>query len=92
MGFFRTHAVSSGPLQGAEHRLPDKENTYDVIIIGAGPCGAAAAYFLSTYATSLYAGSGLRVALLDKAHFPRDKYCGDAWCKRLLNISPYLSL
>lgn len=43
---------------------------YDVLIIGAGPAGTACALGL--------AGSGLRVALLDKAHFPRDKVCGDA--------------
>lgn len=43
---------------------------YDVVIIGAGPAGAACALGL--------AGSGLRVALLDKAQFPRDKVCGDA--------------
>ncbi|WP_460614095.1 geranylgeranyl reductase family protein [Hymenobacter seoulensis] len=43
---------------------------YDVLIVGAGPAGAACALGL--------AASGLRVALLDKAQFPRDKVCGDA--------------
>ena len=43
---------------------------YDVAIIGAGPAGAACALGLRH--------SGLRVALLDKAQFPRDKVCGDA--------------
>ncbi|MBX0290840.1 NAD(P)/FAD-dependent oxidoreductase [Hymenobacter sp. HSC-4F20] len=43
---------------------------YDVLIVGAGPAGTACALGL--------AGSGLRVALLDKARFPRDKVCGDA--------------
>ncbi|MBJ6110054.1 geranylgeranyl reductase family protein [Hymenobacter sp. BT523] len=43
---------------------------YDVAIIGAGPAGAACALALRA--------SGLRVALLDKAQFPRDKVCGDA--------------
>jgi menaquinone-9 beta-reductase len=42
--------------------------TFDAIIVGAGPGGSAAAYIL--------AGAGLRVALLDKAAFPRDKLCG----------------
>lgn len=41
-----------------------------MLIVGAGPAGAACALGL--------AGSGLRVALLDKAQFPRDKVCGDA--------------
>lgn len=43
---------------------------YDVAIIGAGPAGAACALSLRH--------SGLRVALLDRARFPRDKVCGDA--------------
>jgi menaquinone-9 beta-reductase len=43
---------------------------YDILIIGAGPAGTACALAL--------AGSGLRVGLLDKATFPRDKICGDA--------------
>lgn len=43
---------------------------YDVAIIGAGPAGTACALALRH--------SGLRVALLDKAQFPRDKICGDA--------------
>jgi geranylgeranyl reductase family protein len=51
---------------------------YDVIIIGGGPAGATAAYFL--------AQSGKRVALLDKARFPRDKRCGDAWCAPALEL------
>lgn len=42
---------------------------FDVAIVGAGPAGASAAYFL--------ARQGLEVALLDKAKFPRDKTCGD---------------
>ena len=43
---------------------------YDVAIIGAGPAGTACALALRH--------GGLRVALLDKARFPRDKVCGDA--------------
>jgi geranylgeranyl reductase family protein len=44
---------------------------FDVVIVGAGPAGCAAAYMLS--------GKGLRIALLDKDVFPRDKICGDAF-------------
>ncbi|SHI60029.1 geranylgeranyl reductase family [Hymenobacter daecheongensis DSM 21074] len=51
--------------------MPDAaRHHYDVILIGAGPAGAACALALRH--------SGLRVALLDKARFPRDKVCGDA--------------
>jgi len=41
----------------------------DVAVVGAGPAGTAAAVTL--------AGLGLRVTLLDRARFPRDKCCGD---------------
>jgi len=51
---------------------------YDVAVIGAGPAGSAAAYFL--------ARGGLRVALLDKFDFPRDKTCGDGLTPRALNM------
>jgi geranylgeranyl reductase family protein len=41
----------------------------EVAIIGAGPGGSATAYHL--------AASGIKVVLLDKKIFPRDKTCGD---------------
>lgn len=41
----------------------------DVLVIGAGPAGSAAAFRL--------ASAGLRVILLDRQAFPRDKVCGD---------------
>lgn len=51
---------------------------YDVAIIGAGPGGSAAAYYL--------ARQGLEVLLLDKSDFPRDKTCGDGLTPRALGI------
>lgn len=44
--------------------------SFDVIILGAGPAGTACAMALEN--------KGLKVALIDKATFPRDKICGDA--------------
>ena len=44
--------------------------TFDIAIIGGGPAGCACALALH--------GSGLRVAILEKETFPRDKICGDA--------------
>ncbi len=45
------------------------DGAYDVAIVGAGPAGSAAAIVL--------ARAGARVALLERARFPRDKTCGD---------------
>ncbi|MEO8414705.1 MAG: geranylgeranyl reductase family protein [Ginsengibacter sp.] len=44
---------------------------FDVVIVGGGPAGCAAARMLS--------GKNLKIALLDKHTFPRDKICGDAF-------------
>jgi len=41
----------------------------DVLVVGAGPAGIAAALTLHT--------AGLTVVVVDKAQFPRDKCCGD---------------
>jgi len=46
----------------------------DVVVVGAGPGGAATAYWA--------AAAGLDVLLLDKASFPRDKVCGDGLTPR----------
>jgi geranylgeranyl reductase family protein len=54
------------------------KDTYDVAVVGAGPGGSAAAYYL--------ARSGLDVLLLDKFSFPRDKTCGDALTPRALRV------
>lgn len=59
---------------------------YDVVIAGAGPAGCAAALALKD--------AGLKVAMLDKETFPRDKVCGDAIpgraAKTLKSIDPKL--
>lgn len=49
---------------------------YDIAIVGAGPAGATCAWYL--------ARRGIRVLLLEKKAFPRDKLCGDAICSRAL--------
>jgi geranylgeranyl reductase family protein len=41
----------------------------DVVVVGAGPAGSAVAARL--------AHAGIDVLLVDRAHFPRDKVCGD---------------
>jgi geranylgeranyl reductase family protein len=47
---------------------------YDVLVIGAGPSGASAAYWL--------AERGRRVLLVEKKRFPREKTCGDGLTPR----------
>lgn len=51
---------------------------YDVAIVGAGPAGAVAGYYL--------ARGGAKALLLERAKFPRDKHCGDAVCKTAIEI------
>lgn len=41
---------------------------YDAVIVGAGPAGACAGYWL--------AAAGLKTALVDRRKFPREKLCG----------------
>src|SRR3954465_10049489 len=52
----------------------------DVAIVGAGPAGAAAALAV------LAARPRARVALLDRAAFPRDKTCGDGVAPQVLDV------
>ncbi|WP_376771137.1 geranylgeranyl reductase family protein [Rhizomonospora bruguierae] len=54
--------------------MPDNERHADVIVVGAGPGGSAASYHLARH--------GLRVLLLEKTEFPREKVCGDGLTPR----------
>lgn len=56
----------------------------DVVVVGGGPAG-------STLALTA-AAEGLRVVLLDKARFPRDKVCGDAIPPSCLEVVRALGL
>jgi geranylgeranyl reductase family protein len=53
----------------------------DVVVVGAGPAGALAAYSL--------AERGASVVLLDRAVFPRDKPCGGGLTQRAVRLLPY---
>jgi len=41
---------------------------YDILVVGAGPSGSYLAYLLSK--------NGVKVKIIDKENFPRDKVCG----------------
>jgi menaquinone-9 beta-reductase len=48
---------------------PERTIDTDVLVVGAGPGGSAAAYYLARH--------GIDVTVVDKATFPREKVCGD---------------
>jgi geranylgeranyl reductase family protein len=51
-----------------------RDDDADVIVVGAGPSGSTAAYYL--------AQAGLNVLLIEKSRFPREKVCGDGLTPR----------
>ena len=53
--------------------MPERMDT-DVLVVGAGPGGSAAAYHLARH--------GIDVTAVDKATFPREKVCGDGLTPR----------
>ena len=56
---------------------------YDVLVEGAGPAGATAAYYL--------AKQGKKVALVDRAKFPREKACGGGLCVHIEEFDHIIS-
>ena len=56
--------------------IPDEPASTDVLVVGAGPAGAAAAAWV--------ARGGADVVLADAAVFPRDKTCGDGLTPRAI--------
>jgi len=57
---------------------------YDVIIVGAGPAGSSLAYLLQR--------KGVKVLLLDKCQFPRDKPCGGGITYRAYSLLENLGM
>ncbi len=55
-------------------RAPLCATRCDVLVVGAGPAGSCAAYWL--------AAAGHEVVLLERKHFPREKTCGDGLTPR----------
>jgi menaquinone-9 beta-reductase len=65
----RSDLIRTQPSRSRAATLGPVSPRFDVTVVGAGPAGSIAALVL--------ARSGARVALVDKAAFPRDKACGD---------------
>ncbi len=63
----KPHKLSPRPEGAADAPSPRK---YDAVVVGAGPAGASAAYFM--------ARDGLDVLLLERGPFPGAKTCGGA--------------
>lgn len=53
---------------------------WDLAVVGAGPAGAATAI------GALRVDPSIRVALLDRAEFPRDKSCGDGIAPHVIDL------
>ena len=72
-GWLRLHAAplprGARTLTFSRGRDAMNASRFDALVVGSGPAGSVAATVL--------ARGGARVALVDKAQFPRDKACGD---------------
>jgi len=70
-----TGPASTGPAStGPAATGPAATEEAEVIVVGAGPAGSAAACYL--------ARAGVDVLVLEKAQFPREKVCGDGLTPR----------
>src|SRR5919201_2333564 len=63
------------------HAYDGRVQRFDAIVVGAGPAGSTAAFWLARGSAS--------VLLLDKARFPRDKPCGGGVTIRALRQLPF---
>ncbi|MEJ2184968.1 MAG: NAD(P)/FAD-dependent oxidoreductase [Gemmatimonadota bacterium] len=56
-------------LNATERPSRSRRRVFDVVVVGGGPAGAVMGWAL--------ASRGMRVLILDRARFPREKVCGD---------------
>lgn len=57
---------------------PNENGIYDVVIVGGGPAGSTAGYILSK--------AGLKVIIVDKAQFPRQKLCAGMLTQKTIRL------
>jgi flavin-dependent dehydrogenase len=60
--------------------MPLLQSSHDVLVVGSGPAGSAAALKL--------AGAGARVAVIEKERLPRYKTCGGGIVRRAARLLP----
>ena len=66
-------------MTGPEVRPDAVSEEWDLVVVGAGPAGSSAAL------GALHVDPSLRVLLLDRVDFPRDKSCGDGIAPHVLD-------
>ncbi|MER6689329.1 geranylgeranyl reductase family protein [Streptomyces minutiscleroticus] len=72
----RTPSASKTPAAAPPPGADDRDEA-QVIVVGAGPGGSAAAFHLARH--------GVDVLLLEKSEFPREKVCGDGLTPRAVH-------
>ena len=80
----RSSAIAGPRASQLRSAQPAGDQSADVIVVGAGPGGSAAAIFL--------ARQGLDVLLLEKSGFPREKVCGDGLTPRAVRMMTRLGI
>ncbi len=76
-----TKSKPGEPPDAIADKLVEMQHAADILIVGAGPAGCAAAYDL--------AKAGRRVLLLDKRSFPRHKACACGLTRKTLKVLRY---
>jgi geranylgeranyl reductase family protein len=67
-------SATAGSATAGSATAPTRRRRHDVLVVGGGPAGSSAAYWL--------ADAGWDVLLVERKHLPREKTCGDGLTPR----------